>query len=107
MLTPTTKTRVILLGAALIVAAGFRSTPSGTRMLQPTATGAVMTARGTFDVGVTPQPADDAGGPFSRVFLDKQYQGDLGGTSKGQLLGAETAVQGSAGYVVLEQVTGT
>jgi hypothetical protein len=69
---------------------------------------AVMTARGTFDVKVIPQAADDsAGGPFGRLFLDKRFHGDLDATSKGQMLGARTAVDGSAGYVALELVTGT
>ena len=68
----------------------------------------IMTARGTFDVKVTPQPQDDsAGGPFGRLFLDKQFHGDLDGASKGQMLAAGTAVEGSAGYVALELVTGT
>ena len=67
-----------------------------------------MTARGTFDVKVLPQAADDsAGGPFSRLFLDKQFHGDLEASSKGQMLGASTAVEGSAGYVALELVSGT
>ncbi len=65
-------------------------------------------ARGTFDVKIIPQPADDAAaGPFSRLFLDKQFHGDLDGTSKGQMLGAGTAVEGSAAYVALELVAGT
>jgi hypothetical protein len=71
---------------------------------------AVMTnlAKGTFDVKVIPQTPDDpAGGPFSRLFLDKQFHGDLEGTSKGQMLGAGTAVEGSAGYVALELFSGT
>ena len=67
-----------------------------------------MIARGTFDVKVTPQPPDDsAGGPFGRLFLDKQFHGELNATSKGQMLGAQTAVKGSAAYVALEMVTGT
>ena len=67
-----------------------------------------MTARGTFDVKVTPQPQDDsAGGPFSRLFLDKQFQGDLNATSKGQMLAAGTAIEGSGAYVAFELVTGT
>ena len=67
-----------------------------------------MTAHGTFDVKVVQQPQDDsAGGPFGRLFLDKQFHGELEGTSKGQMLGARTAVEGSAGYVALEQVTGS
>lgn len=69
--------------------------------------GTVMTASGTFDVRVIPQPADDGGGPFSRVFLEKDLRGDLAGSSRGHMLGAETAVQGSGGYVALELVTGT
>jgi len=65
-------------------------------------------AVGTFDVKVIPQPADDtAGGPFSRLFLDKQFHGSLEATSKGQMLGAETAVEGSGAYVALELVVGT
>jgi hypothetical protein len=70
---------------------------------------AVMTnhARGTFDVKVVPQAPDDpAGGPFSRLFLDKQFHGDLDGTSKGQMLAAGTAVEGSAAYVALELFSG-
>ena len=67
-----------------------------------------MTARGTFDVKVTPQPQDDsAGGPFSRLFLDKKFHGELSGTSKGQMMAAGTGVEGSGAYVALEQVTGT
>lgn len=71
--------------------------------------GAVVNhAKGTFDVKVIPQAADDpAGGPFSRLFLDKQFHGDLDASSKGQMLAAGTAVEGSAAYVALEIVTGT
>lgn len=65
-------------------------------------------ATGTFDVKVIPQPADDAaGGPFSRLFLDKQFRGALEGTSKGQMVAFRSAVEGSAGYVALELVSGT
>ena len=72
--------------------------------------GAVVTnhAKGTFDVKTIPQGPDDAaGGPFGRLFLDKQFHGDLEGSSKGQMLAAGTAVEGSAGYVALELVTGS
>jgi hypothetical protein len=71
---------------------------------------AVMTthANGTFDVKIIPQAPDDpAGGPFSRLFLDKQFHGELDGASKGQMLAAGTAVEGSAGYVALEIFSGT
>lgn len=67
-----------------------------------------MNANGTFDVKVIPQPPDDsAGGPFGRLFLDKQFHGDLEASSRGQMLGSMSAVKGSGGYVALELVTGT
>jgi hypothetical protein len=72
---------------------------------------AIMTthANGTFDVKMTPQDPDDkgAGAAVGKYSLDKQFHGDLEGTSKGEMLAIGTAVQGSAGYVAMEQVTGT
>ena len=49
---------------------------------------------------------DSAGGPFGRLFLDKQFHGDLMAVSKGQMLAARGAVETSGGYVALELVTG-
>lgn len=65
-------------------------------------------ASGTFSVKVTPQAPDegDTSG-VGRLLLDKQFQGDLEAISKGQMLAMSTAVEGSAGYVAMEQVTGT
>ena len=64
-----------------------------------------MTAAGPFDVKLTPQPAgEDA---LGRLTLDKTYHGDLEATSKGQMLAFRSSVNGSAGYVAMEQVTGT
>jgi hypothetical protein len=69
--------------------------------------GTTMTAQGTFDVKVTPQPpADRVNQPFDLLLLDKQFHGDLEATSKGQMLGSRGAVEGSGGYVALELVTG-
>lgn len=66
-----------------------------------------MIARGTFDVRLNPQSAgDEGGGPFGRLFLDKQYRGDLAGTSQGHMLGVQPA-PGSAGYAAMELVIGT
>jgi Protein of unknown function (DUF3224) len=73
--------------------------------------GAPMTthATGTFEVKVIPEPPDDKaeGSTLSRMALDKQFHGDLEGTSKGQMLAAGTEVKGSAGYVAMERVIGT
>jgi hypothetical protein len=60
-------------------------------------------ASGTFDVKLT--PAEDS--TFGRMSIDKQFHGDLEGTSKGEMLSAATSVQGSAGYVAIERVTGS
>lgn len=65
-------------------------------------------ARGTFEVKLTPQADGDAGAMgLARMILDKQFHGDLEATSQGQMLSAGTAVQGSAGYVALERVSGS
>jgi hypothetical protein len=63
-------------------------------------------ASGTFEVKLSPQ-APEGDSPIGRMLLDKQFHGDLEALSKGQMLAASTAVQGSAGYVALEQVNGT
>lgn len=65
-------------------------------------------ATGPFDVKVLPQtPAEGEEPGIGRMLLDKQFHGELEATSKGQMLAAGTAVQGSAGYVAMERVTGT
>jgi hypothetical protein len=65
-------------------------------------------AVGTFEVKVTPQAlGDGADADVGRMTLDKQFHGDLEGTSKGQMLAASTSVKGSAGYVAMEKVTAT
>ena len=66
-----------------------------------------MTIRGEFDVKTSPQPAEDAAGPMGRFLLDKQYRGELTGASRGQMVAFRSATDGSAGYVAMEQVTGT
>jgi hypothetical protein len=65
-------------------------------------------ASGTFEVKMTSPPADVKGDSegIGRFSLDKQFHGDLEGTSKGEMLAISSRVQGSAGYVAMEQVTG-
>ena len=66
-------------------------------------------ATGRFDVTLHPQPLADAGADatLGRLSIDKQWHGDLAGTSKGEMLSAVTAVKGSAGYVAIERVSGS
>src|SRR6185369_10904910 len=63
-------------------------------------------ATGAFEVQLSPQ--EDAGSPVGRMSIDKQFEGALEARSKGQMLmAASESVQGSAGYVAIEKVTGT
>ena len=62
-------------------------------------------ASGTFEVKLAPQTTDAP--DLGRMSIDKQFHGDLEATSKGEMLSAMTAVQGSAGYVAIEKVTGS
>ncbi|MEZ4620144.1 MAG: DUF3224 domain-containing protein [Caldilineaceae bacterium] len=66
-------------------------------------------ATGRFDVTLTPQPpeATFAAVDLPRMLIEKSFAGDLIGSSKGQMVAAMTPVEGSAGYVALERVTGT
>ena len=64
-------------------------------------------ASGTFDVKVTPQKADNKEAETSklgRMSLDKQFHGDMEGSSAGEMLSAMSEVKGSGGYVAMERL---
>jgi hypothetical protein len=65
-------------------------------------------AAGTFEVKLTSPSAPDKaqGSTLGRMTIDKRFEGDLVGTSRGEMLTAMTDVEGSAGYVAIERVTG-
>jgi hypothetical protein len=65
-------------------------------------------ATGSFDVKIAPQSDDFLkGSSMGRMSIDKQFHGDLEATSKGEMLTGGDVAKGSAGYVAIEQVTGT
>ncbi|RDI99132.1 DUF3224 domain-containing protein [Dyella solisilvae] len=66
-------------------------------------------ARGSFEVKITPQPPQEGVGDpgVGRLAIEKQFRGDLEGSSRGQMLAVGTAVDGSAGYVAMEWVSGS
>ncbi|WP_202795549.1 DUF3224 domain-containing protein [Rhodospirillum centenum] len=74
---------------------------------------ATVRASGGFEVTLTPQATGEAGGgsgegaKLGRMILDKRFQGDLEGTSEGEMLTAMAPVQGSAAYVAVERFSGT
>ena len=66
-----------------------------------------MTANGPFTVKLEPQAMSAEYPMLGRLTINKEFQGDLNATSIGQMLSAGTAIPNSAGYVAIEQVTGT
>jgi hypothetical protein len=64
-------------------------------------------ASGTFTVKVTPVTGAETGVADARLTVTKEFAGDLVGTSKGDMWTANTAVEGSAGYVAVEKIEGT
>lgn len=70
----------------------------------------IMNIKGEFDVKLSPMDTyAKASGEIKlgRMSLDKTFHGPLSAISKGEMLSAMTRVKGSAGYVAIEQVTGT
>lgn len=67
------------------------------------AKGETMKASGTFAVKLKPEPVAEG---LGRMNIDKTFEGDLEGTSYGEMLSAMGSVQGSAGYVAMEVVKG-
>lgn len=108
----TTRSSVVMAVCFLFVMSGLMVAQSASTA-QPTGkTEAMVTghAKGTFEVKVIPQAADEqahAAG-ITRMSLDKQWHGDLEGTSKGEMLSSGSGAKGSSGaYVALETFTGT
>jgi len=69
-----------------------------------------MIAKGTFEVALAPMEfhVEGQGGvQLGRMAIEKSFDGDLQASSQGEMLSARTPVPGSAGYVALEQVSGS
>lgn len=99
------RTIPLLVGIAITVAVVTGSNPA------ESGDAASMTqhARGPFTVKMAPQGDGDIahGISIGRMSLDKVFSGDLDAIGKGEMLGARTAIDDSAGYVAIERVTGT
>jgi hypothetical protein len=66
---------------------------------------AATEASGTFSVTLSPLPA--APGGAAQHGLEKQFSGDLAGTSQGVMISAGDPAKGVAGYVAMEVVAAT
>jgi len=69
-----------------------------------------MNVSGKFNVNLNPLSTyakGENGVKFGRMSIDKTFHGELDATSKGEMLSAITTIEGSAGYVAIEQVIGS
>lgn len=69
-----------------------------------------MRISGEFEVKLEPINSHAKGTDniaLGRMAITKTFTGELAATSQGEMLSAITPTQGSAGYVAIEQVTGT
>ena len=69
-----------------------------------------MRASGTFEVKLAPVGNDSTpeGPNLGRMSIDKTFQGDISGVSKGEMItAAGITVKESAAYSAVERVTGT
>ena len=85
---------------------GTSSQPSSIPVVQKE-TSMTHHVSGPFEVKLNPLIAynqDDKA--LGRMSIDKQFHGDLEAISKGEMLSAGTEVNGSAGYVAIEKVSG-
>ncbi|WP_346949841.1 DUF3224 domain-containing protein [Dyella sp.] len=66
-------------------------------------------AQGSFEVKLAPQPAAPGieAAALGRQTIDKQFHGDLEGSSLGEMLAVIDKNTGSGAYVALERITGT
>lgn len=65
-------------------------------------------ANGTFEVKLMPQAENKTeGAAMGRMSLHKTFNGEMQGTSEGEMLTAMGAVAGSAVYVAIERFKGT
>jgi Protein of unknown function (DUF3224) len=99
-----------LLAAAGIVAGLTQAVGAQPPAKTPGSKGKTMThhAAGTFEVKVQPLPEDEKvpGLKVARFAFDKQWKGDLEGTSKGEMMATNAGDKGSGGYVAVEQIDG-
>ena len=60
-------------------------------------------ANGSFTIEMRPEAS--IGDGINRSSVAKSFHGDLAGSAVGEMLAVRTGVPGSAGYVLMEQVT--
>jgi hypothetical protein len=83
---------------------------AGVELKYQSSEGDAMQIKGTFEVNLQPLAGHAQGQDeiqLGRFSIEKTFHGDLSATSVGEMLSARTPYAGSAGYVALEQVSGS
>ncbi|MFI5933323.1 DUF3224 domain-containing protein [Actinoplanes sp. NPDC051494] len=62
-------------------------------------------ATGTFTTTFEPLPSSDE--TLGRMIVSKTIEGGLRGTGRAEMLSVGTPIDGSAGYVAIDRITGT
>jgi uncharacterized protein DUF3224 len=99
------KTSLSAIAIALLIFAAMLHAQSPSHPATQTNEAPMSHASGPFDVKITPQD-DKLNDGISRMVSEKQYHGDMEGSSKGQLLATGSA-KSSGVYVAIETFTGT
>jgi hypothetical protein len=100
----------LLIFAAVGIVIGASSTmPAQNQNTTQKETKVTAHATGSFEVKLIPQTDDEIlkGTTLGRMTIDKHFHGGLEGSSQGEMLTGGTQVKDSAGYVAMEQFTGT
>lgn len=67
----------------------------------------MKTVTGAFDVKMLPPAGPASSDGFTRLSLDKKFQGELSGNSRVEMMATGDGSGPSGGYVALERFTGT
>jgi hypothetical protein len=101
------RTGIVMMASLALSLAAFCQNPASANQ-EKKAGGMTNHATGTFEVTLAPQKPDNQESEkanISRMSGDKQFHGDLEGTSHVEMLSVGDP-RGSAGYVAMERVTG-
>lgn len=93
----------------MLVAMGVCTCAAAAQQNSNAGAGRTMHATGSFDIKMMPADGGGDGKTFPRFTSDKQFHGDLEGTSFGEMLASgppPSGPKGSGAYVAMESVTG-
>jgi hypothetical protein len=98
------KRSAAFLSAFIFLQAGASTAQTASQVMVDQGRRVLQEATGNFDIQTKPEAT--IGDGIGRFSLDKTFHGDIEGKSVGEMLAVRTSTPGSAGYVLIEHVTG-